>query len=111
LALKKDWRLKKGKIFDTLAQKGRREVTPLLKIWWLEGNGLVAVRVSKKISKLAVTRNKIRRWMWEELRSSRGEWRDKEMVVIIREPIEVENKNQLVNEWRQIIKKWEALKK
>lgn len=94
-----------------MAQKGRREVTPLLKIWWLTGLGLVAVRVSKKINKLAVGRNKIRRWMWEELRSSREKWMDKEMVVIIREPVGIENKNQLIEEWRQIVKKWESGKK
>jgi ribonuclease P protein component len=111
LALKTEWRLKAKKDFEELAQAGRRETTPLLKIWWTPGQGLAAVRVSKKISKKAVIRNRLRRWLSEELRLGREHWQDKKMVVIVREPISREMKNRLLIECRQILSRWAGAKK
>lgn len=106
MALIKEWRLKKKEDFEMLARSGRRETTPLLKIWWLTGEGLAAVRVSKKISKKAAIRNRIRRVMWERLREQRPVWADKKMVIIIREPVDRQKEKLLTEEWEQIANRW-----
>ncbi len=72
MALKKELRLKKNKDIQAVKQKGQIYHTPLFSVLYLkkQQNGpKFGFVVSKKVDKIAVVRNKIRRQITEAVRN------------------------------------------
>ena len=84
--LKKINRLQKRGDFELLRQKGKFEGGPLFGISWLKNDDEEVNRfgfiISKKISKRAVDRNKIKRWLSEAVKKNLEEVKDKGLKVV-----------------------------
>jgi len=72
--------------------------------WIQDGEGKLAVSVSKKISKKAVDRNKIKRWIWTWAQKDRNKWEKVNVAIIVRGKMEEIKKGEMERCWEGI---WE----
>lgn len=84
--LKKENRSLKRRDFEEIKRVGRYYTTPLLGMMVLKlaGEKRFGVVVSKKVSKKAVERNRLRRLVSEGVRKNLEEWPEAKVVFLIR---------------------------
>ncbi len=91
--MKKSNRILKNRDFTKIIKNGQKYHTPTLSFYWQknqDNNFRIGITISKKVSKLAVVRNKIKRQLSAILQNQYNEDRKLDIVIIVK-PNSIEN--------------------